>query len=99
MKNLYFIILVFAAAHSFAQSSGITYQAIIYNPSGEAIPGVNNASLPMANKNNTNSTKRSLNQRSLNQRNQRSLKQTQQTQPIFESIPMKGGNPTVPKYL
>ena len=58
--------------------------------------------LPMANKNNTNSTKRSqrsLNQRSLNQRNQRSLKQTQQTQPIFESISMKGGNPTVPKYL
>ena len=58
--------------------------------------------LPMANKNNTNSTKRSqrsLNQRSLNQRNQRSHKQIQQTQPIFESIPMKGGNPTVPKYL
>ena len=58
--------------------------------------------LPMVNKNSTNSIKRnqrSLNQRSLNQRNQRSLKQTQQTQPIFESIPMKGGNPTVPKYL
>jgi hypothetical protein len=42
------------------------------------------------------------NERSLNQRNQgsqRNLKKQQQTQPIFESIPMKGGNPTVPKYL
>ena len=50
MKNLYFIFLLFVSVNLSAQTKGITYQAIIYNPSGESIPGVNNATAPMANK-------------------------------------------------
>ena len=51
MKNLYFIFLLFVSVNLSAQTKGITYQAIIYNPSGESIPGVNNATAPMSNKN------------------------------------------------
>jgi hypothetical protein len=51
MKNLSFIFLLFCSAQVFAQTKGITYQAVIYNPSGESLPGVNNANAPMASKN------------------------------------------------
>jgi hypothetical protein len=51
MKKLSFLFLLFVSAQLFAQTKGITYQAIIYNPSGEVIPGVNNSTAPMANKN------------------------------------------------
>ena len=51
MKNLYLIFLLLCSVQVFAQTKGITYQAVIYNPSGESIPGVNNANAPMANKN------------------------------------------------
>jgi hypothetical protein len=51
MKKLNFLFLLFVSAQLFAQTKGITYQAIIYNPSGEVIPGVNNSTAPMASKN------------------------------------------------
>ena len=51
MKNLSFIFLLFCSVQVFAQTKGITYQAVIYNPTGESLPGVNNANAPMANKN------------------------------------------------
>ena len=50
MKNLYFIFLLFVSVQLSAQTKGITYQAVIYNPSGESLPGVNNDNSPMANK-------------------------------------------------
>jgi thiol-disulfide isomerase/thioredoxin len=65
-----------------------------YKPSLENLPMVTNTKLNEGNRNQGNQGNR--NQGS--QRSQRNLKK-QQTQPIFEAIPMKGGNPTVPKYL
>jgi hypothetical protein len=35
----------------YSQTNGITYQAVIMNPSGEQLPGVNNTNAPLANKN------------------------------------------------
>lgn len=51
MKKLLKILLLFTACYSFAQSSGITYQAVIYNPSGEELPGVDNPYAPLTNQN------------------------------------------------
>ena len=42
MKRL-FLLLLFVSSLCFAQNSGITYQAAIYNPSGEELPGVDNS--------------------------------------------------------
>ena len=42
--------LLFASV-AFSQANGITYQAIIYNPTGETVPGYNNANAPLANSN------------------------------------------------
>ena len=50
-KATLLILLLFVSSIFYAQSSGITYQAIIYNPNGEVIPGYNNANSPLANKN------------------------------------------------
>ena len=36
MKNLLYTLLLFSSL-AFAQSSGITYQAVIYNPAGERL--------------------------------------------------------------
>lgn len=36
---------------AFSQINGITYQAIIYNPTGETVPGYNNSNTPLANSN------------------------------------------------
>jgi hypothetical protein len=49
-KILLFVMLLFASV-AFSQANGITYQAIIYNPSGETVPGYNNANAPLANSN------------------------------------------------
>ena len=49
MKKLLIILLLFTAYYSFAQSSGITYQAVIYNPAGEELPGVDNPYAPLTN--------------------------------------------------
>ena len=43
------ILLLITAYYSFAQSSGITYQAVIYNPAGEELPGVDNPYAPLTN--------------------------------------------------
>ena len=38
----FLLLLLFVSSLGFAQSSGITYQAVVYNPAGEELPGVNN---------------------------------------------------------
>ena len=48
MKKL-FILLLFVSSLGFSQSSGITYQAVIYNPAGEELPGVDNPYAPLTN--------------------------------------------------
>ena len=50
MKKITSLLLLFVSTVFYAQSSGITYQAIIYNPNGEVTPGYNNANSPLANK-------------------------------------------------
>jgi carbonic anhydrase/acetyltransferase-like protein (isoleucine patch superfamily) len=51
MKKIILLIVLFLGAKSFSQTNGITYQAVILNPSGEQLPGVNNTTSPMVNKN------------------------------------------------
>ena len=48
MKRI-FLILLFISSLGFSQSSGITYQAVIYNPNGEELPGVDNPYAPLTN--------------------------------------------------
>jgi hypothetical protein len=50
MKKLILLVILFLSAKSFAQTNGITYQAVILNPSGEQLPGVNNTNAPMVGK-------------------------------------------------
>jgi hypothetical protein len=51
MKKLILLIVLCLGAKSFAQTNGITYQAVILNPNGEQLPGVNNTNAPMVGKN------------------------------------------------
>ena len=51
MKKITLLLLLFVSTAFYAQSTGISYQAIIYNPNGEVIPGYNNTNSPLANKN------------------------------------------------
>ena len=48
MKN-YIILTIFTllALTSFAQDRGLTYQAVIYNPSGQSLPGEDDALSPL----------------------------------------------------
>ena len=48
MKQL-LILFLFVCSFGFSQSSGITYQAVIYNPAGEELPGVDNPYSPLVN--------------------------------------------------
>ena len=48
MKNILYTFLFFSSL-AFSQSSGITYQAVIYNPNGEELPGVDNPYAPLVN--------------------------------------------------
>ena len=48
MKNIIYALVLFSSL-AFAQSSGITYQAVIYNPNGEELPGVDNPYAPLVN--------------------------------------------------
>lgn len=48
MKNILYTLLLFSY-FAFSQSSGITYQAVIYNPAGEELPGVDNPYAPLVN--------------------------------------------------
>jgi len=49
MKRLLLLFLLISS-YCFSQSSGITYQAVIYNPNGEELPGVDNPYAPLVNK-------------------------------------------------
>ena len=48
MKNILYTFLLFSSL-AFSQSNGITYQAVIYNPNGEELPGVDNPYAPLVN--------------------------------------------------
>ncbi len=50
MKRILLLLLFFSSL-GFSQSSGITYQAVIYNPAGEELPGVDNPYAPLTNQN------------------------------------------------
>jgi len=50
MKRI-FLLLLFVSSLGFSQSSEITYQAVIYNPNGEELPGVDNPYAPLTNQN------------------------------------------------
>lgn len=49
MMKKSFLLLLFVSSLGFSQSSGITYQAVIYNPNGEELPGVDNPYAPLTN--------------------------------------------------
>ena len=51
MKKIVATLLLFISFIGYSQTNGITYQAVIINPSGEELPGVNYANAPLANKN------------------------------------------------
>ena len=51
MKKLLTLLVLVCSASLFAQTSGITYQAVILNPEGQHIPGYNNQRSPVVNKN------------------------------------------------
>jgi hypothetical protein len=51
MKKIVITLLLFVSLIGYSQTNGITYQALIIDPSGEQLPGVNNANAPLANKN------------------------------------------------
>ena len=50
MKKLILLTIVgFYTITNFSQNEGISYQAVIYNPNAEQIPGYNNEMSPLAN--------------------------------------------------
>ena len=51
MKKILATLLLFMSIIGYSQTNGITYQAVIINPAGEQLPGVNNTNAPLANKN------------------------------------------------
>ena len=52
MRKVILIILCLIAFNLDAQNNGISYQAVIYNPSGdEPVPGIENALAPLSNQN------------------------------------------------
>jgi uncharacterized protein (TIGR02145 family) len=50
MKKIFFLLFLLIGIVGFAQNSGITYQAVIYGPSGQQLPGSNNQQYILANK-------------------------------------------------
>lgn len=46
MRKLIYLLLFFNSV-VFAQTNGITYQAVIYYPNGQNVPGVNIQNSPM----------------------------------------------------
>ena len=50
MKKIVSTLFLFMGLLGFSQTNGITYQALILNPSGEQLPGVNNTTAPLTNK-------------------------------------------------
>jgi hypothetical protein len=51
MKKIAITLLLLMSYVGYSQTNGITYQAVILNPSGEQLPGVNNTNAPLANQN------------------------------------------------
>ncbi len=51
MKKIAITFLLFIGLIGYSQTNGITYQAVILNPLGDQLPGVNNTNAPLANKN------------------------------------------------
>jgi hypothetical protein len=51
MRKIYLLFVFLFSSAIFAQTQGITYQAVILNPEGQNIPGYNNQRAPLANKN------------------------------------------------
>jgi hypothetical protein len=50
MKKITLLFLLFVSSILYSQTNGITYQALLLDPAGEKVPGVNNANAPLANK-------------------------------------------------
>lgn len=50
MKRIITLFVLLTTTFLYSQSSGITYQAVLYNPSGEILPGNNNANAVLSNK-------------------------------------------------
>ena len=50
MKRIITLFVLLTTTLIYSQSSGITYQAVLYNPSGEILPGNNNANAVLSNK-------------------------------------------------
>ncbi len=51
MKKIITLLVFIVTSSVYAQNSGITYQAVIYNPSSEILPGNNNPNVVLAEKN------------------------------------------------
>lgn len=51
MKKIIALFVFIVTSSVYAQNSGITYQAVIYNPSTEILPGNNNPNVVLAEKN------------------------------------------------
>jgi hypothetical protein len=50
MKKILTLFILFVTAFICAQNTGITYQAVIYGPNGQQVPGANNQHFILANK-------------------------------------------------
>lgn len=50
MKRIITLLVLLTTSLFYAQTTGITYQAVIYNPTGEILPGNNNQNAVLANK-------------------------------------------------
>ena len=50
MKRIITLFVLLTTTLIYSQSSGITYQAVIYIPGGQNVPGVNVSNVPMTNK-------------------------------------------------
>jgi hypothetical protein len=50
MKKLFYIVLLLVSTIGFSQNKGITYQAVIYAPGGQNVPGVNVSNITLTNR-------------------------------------------------
>ncbi len=50
MKKLSLLFLLMVTFPLFSQTNGINYQAVIYSPTGQQLPGANNQKFPLSNK-------------------------------------------------
>ena len=48
MKKILLLLLFLVTSLTYAQTNGITYQAVIYKPNGDTTPGFNNPNAPLA---------------------------------------------------